>query len=433
MKAAAKILRTACRGLLWLAALVSLSGWSGLAQGFAVDGAASVGGSVRLDVGDDGAGEDLASCRVHRVTGLPGSHEFESDFIETIATDPDPATYDPDVMWGLTADLDTKVPYWQRAMYISKSENGGATWAQVAKVDSRYFDAEIGEGLRNGMIVSPGGRDFVITTQRGAFQVFPGPNPTQSVVRQIEGPRVPDSPTELMVTKKPGEPIRGNIVEMTSDGERLFVGYGYFDHEPQLFSYRKGGDGAWVEDRLIEHLPSQMDLLSLQFDDPKSADPTFMYVGTGDQVYLFNLRTGVWTRVAGVGADSAIHGMSVVGGLHLAACWGVYNPSGPGTVRRAVNAKFLLHRSSDEAGPNLRAYSIEVDALRMNREVVTSISGVYVSEDSGESWRRLNDLPDGEYRSAHFDSDGSILISGMPGTFLVNPFSDACVPHLKRR
>src|SRR5438874_10067529 len=31
---------------------------------------------------------DLDSCHVHRVTGFPGSHQFASDFIETIATDP---------------------------------------------------------------------------------------------------------------------------------------------------------------------------------------------------------------------------------------------------------------------------------------------------------------------------------------------------------
>ena len=42
-------------------------------------------------------------------------------------------------------------------------------------------------------------------------------------------------------------------------------------------------------------------------------------------------------------------------------------------------------------------------------------------------------FPEGEYRSAHFSSDGAILVSGMPGTFLVNPFSKACQPHLKIR
>src|ERR1700735_289096 len=95
--------------------------------------------------------DDMDSCRVHRVTSLPGSHQFASDFIEAIASDPDPGANDPDVIWGLTADLSTEVPFQDRAMYISKSTNGGATWTQVARVDSRYFDAEIGEGLRNGL------------------------------------------------------------------------------------------------------------------------------------------------------------------------------------------------------------------------------------------------------------------------------------------
>jgi hypothetical protein len=188
-----------------------------------------------------------------------------------------------------------------------------------------------------------------------------------------------------------------------------------------------------VEDGRIENIPTDMDLLTLQFDDPKNVRSRFLYVGTGDQVYLLNLRTMGWSRVDGVGPDSAIHGMTVVNGLHLAACWGVYNPVGPGMVRRVTNAKFLLHRTSDEAGPNLRAYGIEVDSLRPEREVVTSITGVYVSEDKGETWRRLNDLPDGEYRSAHFNANGTVLVSGMPGTFLVNPFSEECTPQLKRR
>ena len=124
--------------------------------------------SPSLDHSDGSARDDLDNCRVHRVASLPGSHQFAADFIESIATDPSGVT-NSDVIWGLTADLSTKVPSQQRAMYISKSSDGGATWAQVAHVDSRYFDANIGEGLRNALSVAPGGGYFVITTQRGAF------------------------------------------------------------------------------------------------------------------------------------------------------------------------------------------------------------------------------------------------------------------------
>ncbi len=387
--------------------------------------------AVATDDGDPRS--DLDSCHSHRVTNLPGSHQFASDFIEAIASDPDPGAKDPDVIWGLTADLSSAVPDRDQAMYISKSTNGGATWTQVARVDSRYFDAKIGEGLRNGLIVAPGGTYFVLTTQRGAFQVFPQSSASETSVNPIIGPRVPYTPPRIPIPKKPGDPVRANAVEMTADGQHLIVGYGYFDLDPHILTYRKDKDGSWIEDGPLPRLPTEMDILSMQFDDSKKLNPGYLYVGTGDQVYLLNLRSMRWSRIEGVGPDSAIHGMSVVGGLHLAACWGVYNPAGPGSVRRVTKPTFLLHRASDEAGSNLRAYSIEVDPSLPKREVVTSLTGVYTSEDSGENWRRLNDLPQEEFRTAHFNSDGTILVSGIAGTFLVNPFSDACSPHLKIR
>jgi hypothetical protein len=435
MGLARKCRDTLSRGSLFPLIALSMMGWGQTRQPQTPtpNHAAVTGSSSSSDDTNSEAKNNLDSCRVHRVTSLPGSHQFASDFIEAIASDPDPNAKDPDVIWGLTADLSTEVPFQDRAMYISKSTNGGATWTQVARVDSRYFDAEIGEGLRNGLSVSPGGTYFVITTQRGAFQVFPQPGTSETLVRAIAGPRVPYSPPRLPIAKKGGDPVRANVVGMTADGKHLIVGYGYFDLDPQIFSYHKDKDGSWIEDGPVPRIPTEMDLLSMQFDDPKKLAPGYLYVGTGDQVYLFNLNTMKWSRIDGVGPDSAIHGMSVVGGLHLAACWGVYNPSGPGTVRRVTNARFLLHRTTDEAGSNLRAYSIEVDPSKPNREVVTSLTGVYTSEDSGESWRRLNDLPEEEFRSAHFNSDGIILVSGIAGTFLVNPFSDACSPHLKIR
>ena len=371
------------------------------------------------------------SCRVQRVARFPGSHKFASDFIEAIAGDPDPDAKDPDVIWGLTADLSNDVPAQSRALYISKSIDGGATWSEVARVDSRYFDAKIGEGLRNGFSVAPGGSYFVVTTQRGAFQVFPESGAGESVVKVIEGPRVPDSPPKIPITKKAGDPVRANVVEISADGKRMLVGYGYFDLTPQLFSYRKANDGSWVQEGAMPLPPTEMDLLSMEYDDPKKVHPGFLYLGTGDQVYLLNLHSMRWSRVDGVGPDSAIHGMSVVGGLHLAACWGVYEPTGPGTVRRVTEARFLIHRSSDEAGSNVRAYTVEVDAAKPNREVVTSLTGVYTSDDSGENWRRINDLPNEEFRTAHFSADGTLLVSGIAGTYIVNPFSEACSPRLK--
>jgi hypothetical protein len=387
-----------------------------------------------LDDGDgDDAKKDLDSCAVHQVKGLPGSHHFGSDFIVAMAADPDPQAKDPNVVWGLTADLSDTIPSHDRAMYISKSTDGGETWTQVARLDSHYFDAKIGEGLRNGLSVSPGGADFVITTQRGAFQVIPQSSDSDAEVKSIEGPRVPRPRPRLSRPKRAGDPIMAGVVRITADGKSMMVGYGYFDLNPHIFTYHKNDDGSWSEDKPLPRLPTQLDILSMEFDDSRRLSPNSLYLGTGDQAYRLDLQTMKWTRIAGVGPDSAIHGMSIVGGPHLAACWGVYNPLSADAVKRVTDARFLLHRAKDEVGPNIRAYGIEVDPSRPNREVVTSITGVYLSDDSGRSWKRLNELPDGEYRSAHFNSDGSVIVSGLPGTFLANPFSNACLPHLRTR
>jgi hypothetical protein len=379
-------------------------------------------------------GEDVElppECAVQQVTTLPGSHGYAGDFIETTAMEP--GSDDQDTFWVLTADLAETVAPDKRAMYISKTTDGGESWTPLARIGPSYYEAQIGEGLRNGFIVVPGGKSFVLTTQKGAFEVIPTGNALSAIIRSIDGPRVPDGPAKIPLSKKPGEPVRANVALMTSDGSRLYLGFGYFDRTPQLFSYRRGVGGDWVQERPITGLPSEMDLLSIQFDDVKPVNPRFMYVGTGDQAYLLNLRTLHWARVDGVGADSAIHSMTVVGGLHIAACWGVYNPVGPGMVSKVTSPSFLYHVTSDEAGPNVRAYSVDVDPARLNRAIVTSITGVYMSDDKGVTWRRINSLPDGEYRTAHFDADGTVLVSGMPGTFLINPFDEVCRPRLRRR
>ena len=379
------------------------------------------------------ARRELDSCLTHPVTSLPGSHQFASDFIETMVGDPGPKAEDSNVVWGLTADMSSQVPYRDRALYISKSTDGGETWTQVARVGPKYFDAKIGEGLRNGLGVSPGGTDFVITTQEGAFQVSPRGGGSNAVVKSIAGPRVPHLRPKVIIPKKEGDPVRAGVVKITADGKHMIVGYGYFDLDPQLFTYHRDRHGSWIEDGALPHLPTDLDIFSMQFDEPKKAHPDSLYVGTGDQAFRLDFRTKQWTRIDGVGPDSAIHSMSTVGGLHLAACWGVYNPVSKDAVTRVTNASFLLHPGKDEAGPNIRAYGIEVDPARPNREVLTAITGVYTSRDSGATWKRLNDLPEGEFHTAHFNADGTIIVSGLGGTFLANPFSDACSPHLRVR
>ena len=171
--------------------------------------------------------------------------------METIASDPE----DPGAIWGLTADLSDQIPAQNRAMYISKSTDGGKSWSTVARIGSRYFDADIAEGLRNGLAISPGGSEFVLTTQEGAFQVIPQPDISVPVVKSIPGPRIPAPRPLLSIPKNPGDPVRAGVALMNADGTRLIIGYGYFDLNPQLFTYHKGADGSWMEDGPLLHLP----------------------------------------------------------------------------------------------------------------------------------------------------------------------------------
>jgi len=385
------------------------------------------------DAKQTGAKQALDSCHVYRVRSLPGSHLFGSEFIVAIGTDPDPAARTSNIVWALTADVSNRVPVHDRAMYISRSADNGESWTPVARIDSTYIDAKIGEGLRNGLGVSPGGAEFVITTQRGAFQIIPQSGQDDALINSIRGPRVPHPRTRLYLPKKENDPIRAGVVRIFPDGKHMIVGYGSYDLNPQIFIYRRDESGSWVEEKRLLHLPTKMDILSLQFADFQSPTPESVYVGTGDQAYHVSLQTMRWNRVAGVGDDSAIHSISTVGGPHFAACWGVYNPLSAEFVKRVTAARFLLHRFSDEVGPNIRAYGIEVDPLRPEREIVTAITGAYLSSDSGQTWKRINDLPDGEFRTAHFNPDGTAIISGVGGTFLANPFSNACSPHLTTR
>lgn len=395
------------------------------------------------------AQQDLSTCGAVHVTGLPGTHEFAANFIETIATDPNPTEGDADAMWAVTADLAETVPYAKRALYISKSTDDGATWIPIVRIGHKYFDAKIGEGLRNGLAISPGGHDLVLTTQEGAFQVFPRPGTLNATMKPIWGPRVPAVRPRVVIPKSTGEPVRANVVQITANGQRMIIGFGYFDQNPQLFSYRRklsnaapedpsgtkidATIGDWIEDGPLPHLPNDLDIFSMQFDNPTKAHPRAVYVGTGDQAYRLDLHTLRWTEISGVGEDSAIHAMTTTAGLHLAACWGVYEPVSPISVARVTHASFLLHPKKDQVGAKIRAYDIAVDRLRPNREALAAITGVYVSRDTGKTWRRLNQLPEGEFHMAHFNPDGSILVSGMVGTFLVNPFSGACAPRLKAR
>ena len=162
--------------------------------------------------------------------------------------------------------------------------------------------------------------------------------------KYIQGPRVPRDRPRISITKKEGDSVRAAVANMTADGRRLIVGYGYFDMNPEIFSYHKGHDGSWVRDRPLPEFPTGLDILSMQWDKPRKARPDSLYVGTGDQVYRLDFHTMKWSLVRGVEPDSAIHAINTVGWLHLAACWGVYEPVSTDVVARVTNRVCLSQR-----------------------------------------------------------------------------------------
>ena len=222
----------------------------------------------------------------------------------------------------------------------------------MARIDSKYFDADIGEGERNGSAWSPGGHEFAITTQLGAFQVSPRPGTADPVVRPIVGIRVPEPDPEVTIPKKKGEPVTAGVVKITADGKHMIVGYGYFDLEPQIFTYRKGRDGSWIEDKPLPQLPTDMDIFHWEF----GVGP--LYVGTGDQAYRRN-HARQWTQIDGVGEDAAIQGISTVGG-HRPGLLERLQPSDADTVERVIHANFFCIGMKMEAGPNIRAFGVWV-------------------------------------------------------------------------
>jgi hypothetical protein len=379
--------------------------------------------------------QNANDCYVREVKTLPGSHAYAADFVEVMATDPSlkasDRARDRNVLWGLSADLSDEVPAEERSLFISKSTDGGETWTVVARLGPEYFDAGIDEGLRNGLSVAPGGGEFVVTTQKGAFQVIP--RSSDAVVKYIAGPRVPHDRPWVSITKKEGDPVRAAAAKMTADGKRLIVAYGYFDMDPKLFSYHRGRGDEWVEDGRLPQIPTDLQIFSMEWDKRERVRPRALYVGTGDQIYRLDLRTMRWSEVKGVEPDSAIHAINTVGGLHIAACWGIYEPVNADLVWKVTDEVFIYHRDQDETGSNIRAYGIEVDPVMPSRQVVTALTGVYITTDGGQNWRRMNGLPYGEYRTAHFNADGTVIISGLPGTFVANPFASACGPRLRTR
>jgi len=391
---------------------------------------------------DGTAQKEIDSCHLHHVTNLSGSHKYGADFIESISVDPTTKN-----LYALTSDISHAVGS-EKAMYISKSIDGGKTWVPVAHINSDYFQAELGEGLENHLSVNNG--DIVFTTRRGAFEISDPPkvDTTHSnrsgvpdaVVSEIQGgptfDKDPGSGSGLAQLKKKGDSYFAGDVKI--NGDHMVVSYHYFLGYPsEIVTYTKK-DGVWVKDKELK-IKNGKEVLSLLYNNPQ--DPNSIFVGTADQAFHLDLtktntKRGPWTPVNGVRPDAAIHSMATNGKeVCLATCGNLYSSANdPNTMVPIHSQKFA---------PVNRAYSVDINSK--NEMVMTSSKGVFASKDGGAHWVQLgidkddatNSLPSTEtdssgrsvpteYRTAHINDDGSVIVSGTGGTYLLPTFTDKC-------
>jgi hypothetical protein len=237
--------------------------------------------------------------------------------------------------------------------------------------------------------------------------------------------------------------------------------------------HREDPSKPWSKEN-IKELPGIADslpgvltknILSIEMD-PK--DQKSIYVGTAyDGVFHYDEKKNQWKRVEGIPDNSAIHEMlfDKDGKLHAMACQGVFDSPKPvvdvaSFVKRVMSPNFIFNGVKKTG--YLRAYSMDINPLNDKQRVLTADSGVFISDDSGKHWRLFTGrnnaderhflpacvsitqrtsanpvslIPMGpcmgtstknEFRTSHFTQDGSLLLSGIAGSFLANPFAQGC-------
>jgi hypothetical protein len=390
------------------------------------------------------------SCATQRVS-VPGSHQYASEFMEKIVSAPNA---NPPALFGISADLSSAaVKTNQDAMHISKSIDGGKTWMEVSKIKSDYYS--ISDGLYNGLGVSSDGKNLAFSTRKGVFALNSNGNPADAFTKL--------SPADA------SQPAATDV-QISPDGKHMAASYGFFDQKATVVTYHLE-NGAWKKD-MVAPITSGSNVISLQYDPSGK-----LYAGTGNQVFSFNTASNQWNQIpitltgttktkSGkvISTTKAVNDVSVYGMTFTqvgaapnvtykptlaATCWGVFN----------------LPAQSLSKG---RTYSVVANPKNPMQVVKTTAMGASFSRDGGKTWNTIPGLPEcestvtpgqmitksssaacadtwnvktgktpvhakmdpelypSEFRTAQFNDDGTLLVSGTSGTFLANPFSTSC-------
>jgi hypothetical protein len=346
---------------------------------------------------------------------IPGSG-FSYDFMTSL--DADPAN--PNSIYGISAG---------DGMYLKHSADGGKTWEIVCELPQDIYSSN---DLTYGHVaVEAGGRSFIVSTSQGAF-------------RSTDG--------GATFIRLPGTlSLSASDAKISKDGKKLVVSY---SSNEGLVVFDKHGN-EWVksdiqpaplipfirEKQLNDELGLYSDhwLFSVQIDP---IVPDVYYAGMGRGVFRYSPSTG-WSILKGVFNDSMVYNVDVIsktGELFIASCNGIYhgkvNAGGleiPDTavVLKKSRSNSFVNQSTGAISPGyLRSYFVKVREDDPRDIVAASASGVYLSRDSGETWKRIASLSEdetrgkhsfGDYRSAIWLPDGAVVVSGTAGTYRFTP------------
>jgi hypothetical protein len=328
---------------------------------------------------------------------------------------------------------------------LYNSVDDGNSWQLV----NRFINMAKNPSRTLRMTVSEGAQDIIIGTDRGAFV---------SSDQGASFSQIGKSGTQAV------------DVKLSEKGDRLIVGYRLTQgSDVEIFEKKNGvwspsaqqptgldeysAKGAQAEKDSGHHArfyANGVNLYSVQFDPNH---PDVIYAGAGNQLYRWD-SAGGWALLGkNVHDDSTVYNIDIdktTGRLLMSTCNGVYqadsNQSDP-TFTRIGNGTFLWRQGKggdggragydptagvDHASPKnaLRALDVSVDPFDPTKIAATADTGIYTSNDSGKTWKRLeggdwSEVPDhaatDDIRTAAWTQDGSVVFSSNDTTYRATP------------
>jgi hypothetical protein len=348
-----------------------------------------------------------AAAQFPEKVSVPAKNELRS-----LITDPN----NPNTVYGISSEsinfVEGPAINSRTVIHVLKSENGGNTWSNQGQVTSEGTNDLFG-GFRH-MSVSPDGKQLYLATDAG-IQVSEDGGKTFLVID--------------------GTPKEALDVKPSSDGHRLAVSYG--NNQGVVIFDRDGG--SWKKSSVqpaefIDYTGKKVDkTYSVQFDP---SQPDTLYAGTGYGFYRYKPATG-WQLMKNVLMDSTVYNIEAdsKGTITLSTCNGIYkaqssSSNSPLVFSKERSTAFVDQRTDTSSPGYLRANDVAVNPADPSKIVTTSASGVYVSQDSGTTWKRVEggDLPNkdalgryAEFESATWLAGGAVEISGASGTYKFTP------------